>query len=321
MLALSLGSCNDDDDKTLERTKKAVVTADQTTFTVKEGATAHIVLNVDNPLAYKMDFKLELQSVSTGVEDEDYTVPGTDHSDITWGAEPGYKIEFPAFASTHTIDVKTLVDYPLVDGNKTLVFKLISAGNGLGLVQPTSELITINIEDDSRSSVLGLDFDFDAPFDFGGSTYTTCQIGYDIDIIVYDEAGNDLGIFDGQTGACPEHISVDMATWEDGTYIFKAYVYDNLGLPGLITPAYNIPVNVTYDRPDSTLSGVFNQNASNYLTTSSANGDEAYVMSVKIENANFTIIDGSTEVATGKLANFKHTKKSNKVRTNKKFNF
>lgn len=319
-LLVALSSCSEDD-PTTGRTGKSVVTATQTTYTIKEGQKLGIELNVDTPLSQTMEFKLQVLSTSTATMDDDYAVDA-DHTDITWGAEPGYKIVFPAYASSHTIDLSTVIDFPLVEDTETVTFKLTSAGNGNGLVKAGSDIITVNIENETRSPILDLTFNFDTNFDYMGTPLSTCMIGYDVDIIVYDENGNDLGVFDGQTGACPEMVSLDMRNYPDGTYVFKGFLYDDSGLSGAgITPAFDIPINVDYDRPASSLSGTFNQNAANYLTSDSVPGDEVYIMTVVIDNGNYTIMDNTTVVATGKVANgFGHSKMPRKAKKANYFN-
>jgi len=70
----------------------------------------------------------------------------------------------------------------------------------------------------------------DLSFDWSGTaTVDTVNVvdlcDVDLDVLVFDVDGNDLGIYGAATGNCPEQLSTD--GWDDGDYYLKANLWDN----------------------------------------------------------------------------------------------
>ncbi len=155
--------------------------------------------------------------------------------------------------------------------------------------------ITINIEN-VVSEELKLDFHFNKTF-YGSNGYSNslCEIEsalsattYDVDFIVYDSMGNDLGIGDAQTANCEESLTMNINDYADGIYDIKAYLYTNADLdlaeiafPLVDVPEFMIPITVDYMRSGA-FKGLYTQEVANQFTSNSPVNSENYVMSVEV---------------------------------------
>lgn len=231
-----LASCSDDEDATDERIVKSVVTADMTTFNLNEGDAAMVTLTIDQPLNVRSEFKLELVggtgafrdfTVLNGGDDNDETDEETTVDD-GYGVI-GHKVMLPAYASSVTFDITTLIDY-LPEGNETLIFRLYPMGNSRSLVDPASETITINLAN-STLNELQSELKWATTFNAHGNFADVEYLGiddkihtvdaYDFDLLVFGPANN----FDGATGAEPEYATILEAD-PDGDYEFYVDLYD-----------------------------------------------------------------------------------------------
>lgn len=155
--------------------------------------------------------------------------------------------------------------------------------------------ITINI-DNVVSEELKLDFHFNRTFSgSNGFSSSLCEIesvlsatNYDIDFIVYDSMGNDLGVLDAQTGNCEESLTMNINDYADGIYDITAYLYTNADLdlaeiafPLVDVPEFMIPITVDYLRSGS-FSGLYTQEVANQFTSNSPVGSESYLMSIEV---------------------------------------
>lgn len=221
-------SCSEDDDATEQRSVKPVVTATQTSFSIVEGETVSLELTTDTPYAQTMEFKLELVD-GTG-SFRDYTVDnGTETVvDDGWGAI-GHKYEFPAFASTSTVDITAIVDY-YAESSETLVLKLTPMGNSNGLVAEGSELITITVGNTVLDEVQS-DLTWASTTNAHGNIVDIEYLGeddashsmadVDFDLLIFGPSN----IFDGATGDHPEYATISGAR-PDGYYDFYVDLYE-----------------------------------------------------------------------------------------------
>ncbi|MCB0516559.1 MAG: Calx-beta domain-containing protein [Chitinophagales bacterium] len=149
-----------------------------------------------------------------------------------------HELDVAALGKAGEFSVTLFKDY-LTEGNESFFIEL-SSNEPHGL--PITKVVEVVILDVTHPDEFYLTFDWDVPFTFDGDNYTTCPF-VDIDILIEDADGNDLGIYQAATGACPEHILVDN-TWEDGDYYLTAYLWDNSSLFGLgIGVEYTLTVN------------------------------------------------------------------------------
>lgn len=192
--------------------------------------------------------------------------------------------------------------------------------------------ITINIEN-VVSEELKLDFHFNRTFSgSNGFSSSLCEIeselsatNYDIDFIVYDSMGNDLGVVDAQTANCEESLTMNINDYADGIYDIKAYLYTNADLdlaeiafPLVDVPEFMIPITVDYMRSGA-FKGLYTQEVVNQFTSNSPVGSENYVMSVEVYTdavdgvRKFRILNSAGSVsAEGKVAKktYKHVRRN-----------
>lgn len=192
--------------------------------------------------------------------------------------------------------------------------------------------ITINIEN-VVSEELKLDFHFNRTFSgSNGFSSSLCEIesvlsatNYDIDFIVYDSMGNDLGVLDAQTGNCEESLTMNINDYADGIYDITAYLYANadldiaeLAFPLVDVPEFMIPITVDYMRSGA-FKGLYTQEVANQFTSNSPVGSENYVMSVEVYTdavdgvRKFRILNSAGSVsAEGKVAKktYKHVRRN-----------
>jgi hypothetical protein len=192
--------------------------------------------------------------------------------------------------------------------------------------------ITINIEN-VVSEELKLDFHFNKTF-YGNHGYSNslCEIEsalsattYDVDFIVYDSMGNDLGIGDAQTTNCEESLTMNINDYANGIYDITAYLYTNADLdlaeiafPLVDVPEFMIPITVDYFRSGA-FKGLYTQEVTNQFTSNSPVGSENYVMSVEVYTdaadgvRKFRILNSAGSVsAEGKVAKktYKHVRRN-----------
>ena len=192
--------------------------------------------------------------------------------------------------------------------------------------------ITINIEN-VVSEELKLDFHFNRTFSgSNGFSSSLCEIeselsatNYDIDFIVYDSMGNDLGVVDAQTANCEESLTMNINDYADGIYDITAYLYTNADLdlaeiafPLVDVPEFMIPITVDYMRSGA-FKGLYTQEVANQFTSNSPVGSENDVMSVEVYTdaadgvRKFRILNSAGSVsAEGKVAKktYKHVRRN-----------
>lgn len=306
-LIVGFSSCQDDETDYVSGTQP-IVTAATTSYTVNEGDVVSVTLTSNVASSRPMNFKLDVVS-GTAVDVEDFEVNAAvaDFSN-GWG-DDGYFITFPANTTSYTFTITTLADEELEDVENVRI-RMSTTATMIGKVDPASEFIDININN-VASNTLNLTFDWDKSFDYAGTNYSLCEIEYDVDILVLDADFNDLGIADAQTGDCPEHLSMSLADYEDGTYYLVGYLYENQGLDGLGLASFDIPMNISYSRGGSSTLNDENTFVAPFMTSDSVNDDFEIVASVVVENGIFTIKNADdVTIASGKQSNIKQAFKN-----------
>ena len=156
------------------------------------------------------------------------------------------EVRIDAYNRTGSFDVQLYSDF-LAEGNETVAF-IVGSGNTPFGPTNTKEF-EINVTDFVDNNSLALTFDWEGIGLYDGVGYSLCE-NVDLDVYVLDTDGNDLGIYDGATAACPEVIVID-ETWDDGTYVFASNMWDN-GFAGLMSNN-DFPITTSIDKP-----GVYN---------------------------------------------------------------
>lgn len=170
---------------------------------------------------------------------------------------------------------------------------------------------TVSFTIENYLGPLEMTFDWDQEFSIWDEDFTVCEIGHDVDFIVYDDQGNDLGVVDAQTGSCPEELAMSLEDFGDGTYTITAYLYDDAGL-ATAPVAFYMPVTVTYRRAGSFglyEPQTFEQTA---FTSNSTSDTEVYIMTVTIAGDIFTISNDGVILASGRHTAINKAKKTAK---------
>jgi len=319
---IGFSSCQDDDNDYPTAEAKPVVSLSQASYTGAEGQPVTITLNLDKAINKPIDLKLELVDDS---KFDDLTFTGAALLDIStgWGDLPAYSVVIPANTSTYSFTT-TLIDDEVYSPNKVYTFKLSTAGNLNGTFASGSEVFFDVTFSNTVSDVLNLTFAWDQTFDFGGETYTLCDLAYDVDVVVLDENFADMDITDAQTGDCPEHLSMSLADYPDGTYYLAGYLYDNAGIAGVGIPEFDIPMTISYQRGGSQGLSTEGSFSADFLESESPNDEFILVAIVIIENGVFTIQNADeVTIAQGRQANLKKALKTFKSKraATKKVNF
>lgn len=151
---------------------------------------------------------------STAVEGEDFNL--IDH-----------RVSVDPYLRTGSFTYEILEDTDPAEGTENIVFKLQrdeDSAFGIG----TPRLATVAIAD-SVNTDLFMTFDWEGEFEYAGDIYAICPF-VDMDVLVLDADGNDLGIYGAATGACPEFLV--FSGMPDGDYYLGSNMWDT-GLAGL----------------------------------------------------------------------------------------
>ena len=307
--------------------EKPTVSFESATYEVNEGKELDITLVTSQAINEDMEFQLDIvKANSTALDIEDFEL-GLSSIDIDWGTVDSYKVTFPKFESSYKFKLSAILD-DLLESQEVVYLKITSKGNLNGDV---GALAMTEVKINQRgSNTLGLSFSYSQEFDFGGTTYSLCDLdfannlSFDNDYLYFDDNGNFVD-YVAATADCVEVGELDLDALGAGTWHIQQNLYDNGGLSGAgISPAFAIPTTVEYTRGASTLNGTYVQapaNAVNSDTPSDPDGDFLkYVVSFTIDaNGTVTLFDAttSTTIATGKSALPKFKKIQNLRKRNK----
>ena len=162
-----------------------------------------------------------------------------------------------------------------------------------------------------------------------GYPFDLCDIGYDVDVLLLDSNGDqaESATWVAATGACPETMTLSISEIAadgllDGVYTIIFNVYDDAGLSGAgITPAFDIPMTVSYTRDNSGFAGSFVQDASDTVdsdfgATPGYDVINIYVATLTVENGIYTFSKNGTYEASGRMSSksFKNPSKSRSTR-------
>jgi hypothetical protein len=230
-----------------------------------------------------------LNAGGTATEDEDFSF---DH-----------EVVIPAW-STSAIGTVTIIGDAIDESDETFSITFNDESDAQINVQSTT--LSFNITDFGD---LNLVFDWNQPIP--GYPFTLCDIGYDVDIFVFDADGAEVSGYQAATGACPEEMTLSLADLADGEYTIMQNVYDDAGLAGAgVIPAFAIPVTVNYSRDNSNFTGSFVQDAADAIDSDFGNvaGYDTqfmYIATLTVENGIFTFSKNGSTVASGRMASSK----------------
>lgn len=205
-----------------------VVSAEASSTSVLEETpeTVTVSFTIDENLKLDGVANISVNPASTATADVDFHLNESSVTLHPWQTD--YSFTFDVFSDI------------ILEGDETVIFDISTSAEPF-FADAEGQSVTVNIVDFVTDD-LYLTFDWDVQFEFGGDLYTTCPF-VDIDVYVLDEEGNDLGIYDAATGACPEGMIIN-SDWEDGTYYLASNMWDNGVLQGLdINTTYTMTVS------------------------------------------------------------------------------
>jgi hypothetical protein len=192
---------------------------------------------LDIPFKFKdggqiVDMNFEVSIVGgTATEGEDYDL-------LTSG------FDLLSFKDSVAISLDIYEDEELED-DETIIIRVREIGSGSNF--PTDSVdITVTIIN-TGTSELELEFNWEKELIIGEDTFNTCDI-YDIDILLFDEEGNDLGIYAGATTSCPESYVLDIGGGGPITFYFTANLWGNYIRSEFPDDQSPIPITTTINR-------------------------------------------------------------------------
>jgi hypothetical protein len=329
-------SCQEDDTLEDVRSVKAKVTADITNVSLVEGESATITLTIDEPLYQDTTFKIDLNSDGSTGSFRDFSTDGRettiDEAGFSAG-KIGYIITFPAYQTTAQFTIDAVLDL-MTEPTEVLSLRLSSTGNGLALVDASSETIKVTIND-LVSNDLGIELDWTQTYadSFGTlhfGTYVAADgneyeyADYDFDFYVFDSGFNEVSGFAAATGAAPEMAILDGTTLADGVYEIYADKYDNAPASHAPSTPFQFEMSLTVSK-FGTWSKVIPISYYSTSTPVSApnglNGGEFLVARFTKAGSVYTLNDPDTNevLAQGRLAQAKEAIKNlkkNKLKIN-----
>ena len=295
LMAIAFTGCDYDQD--YPDPNKPLVTA-TTNITVNEGDTGNITLTLSKAIGSDIDLKLRMvDESSTAEKDSDYTVESAGEytsPDDGVGAVPAYHIVIPLGASSFDIPFSALGDLE-AEGSETVTFELTSTGNGMSIVADNSQIITVNITNDTSKFQTIVSWD-GTYLDADGDSHDLCDLDFDLEIYTSDFAS----IVANSYSSCPEDVILSPGDLEDGTYFIVPSFWSNAGT---VAPAENfdIPVSITFSQAgidnsvSVSLGDLWDYETGGY---DEGNEDEAYYVNFElvVEGGSFTVKDSEGNI-------------------------
>lgn len=281
LAALFLTSCvnNEDNFEDYPTSPKPLVTATTTEFTVVEGQTVNIPLDLE----YAIDKPIQLQIIVTGGSAtifEDYEIGDSGISADNGNPNTGFIVLFAPYTQSLSIPFDAILDM-LPEGSETVNINIAATGVRTALTKDGGINMSITIENFASD-------DF-----FVNLNWDDCDDDFDLEF--YDSAFNLIGT---SYSDCPEGLVWENGDLADGTYYLDVSLYT-------LVSEGNGPMNVTLDLGKV---GTFVETVdlSSYYTYGMVDGEngnnDAYVtFTFTVVNHVFTISDpdGNT-VAQGR---------------------
>ncbi len=316
LLTASFFSCSSDQkiDSIVNVAKPTMTIAVSPTATVAEGGSVPFTLTLSSAVSEEFIVFIMLDGANSTADKFD-----SDVSSSTSSAAYQKAITFAPFQTVVNGSINIATD-DLVEQTETL--SLIvgeSRTTAVNFIPAVTKISITNV----IAGELNLAFNYDKPFTgANGYNNSLCALkspvatpatSYDIDFVVYKDASTTpLPLYDAQTDACTEKLTMKLSALADGLYRIKAKLYTNGDLDTVCfvnaVPQFSIPITVNYYRSGSITAGLYTQEAANYLTSSSAVGSELPVVDVLISTVagvrKFTVQNTAGVIsASGKFYN------------------
>lgn len=306
-------SCNEDE--SLEREGKPVVSIEQKNITTTEGFGVALKFDFSYVIKEEAQFRIEVVG-GTAEEGVDYNFNLDTIEDAGFGyfGGEGYFAEVPSFQRSFVLsDILTLVEDGVNDPNETIILKISSVSKGTILI---NETVTITTEE-LVPTTLDVTLDYQGSITIDGNSFNKCDLDFDIllndDVsaayngnVYYNYAGCTESISGGNAGG---PLNNDANDWADGTIyqVWVDYWSSNGNLPAAITTHENIPVDITFTKvldgaTTTNLTLTFNSIYNTNDTTSEDDPSEEIgnrnVASVEIVGNNYIITNKITGEVT-----------------------
>lgn len=227
-------------------------------------------------------------------------------------------IFIPAFQQNGVIEVHILAD-DVLEGPESFV---VQVGDSLDANVHVIKNITFNL-DDYVASEFDLTFDWNRVVNVPGFGNLQTGTKMDFDFYLFDDAFMDTGNYDAASGASPEHLTLDLASYT-GTY----YIFSNLFENGFteigVFQNDTVPVKTTIHRQGSLAGFTYVQPNTEAYTVSSTDylndRDDSLnpILKLVITATGFTAYD----VSDNTLVTGRHKKVSmSDIKLNKKSTF
>ncbi len=315
-------SCSKNDDA-LEnvRVQKPLVSVDKKSVTAVEGDKITFTLTIDRPIVNNADLKLEYIAEGSSASFRDYTTSGRETilaDDGGFGkGSIGHVISFPARSKTATFTI-TPEDDIFAEGTEIIKIRLNSTGNGLAIVSPDSDIITITVTNKTSTDFTVItDWRGNKTDSFGtivpGSFKDTAGASHDFSDLDFDfyihpedmftpgqpDFNVLIGDYDGATSNIPE-VSKIKAADPDGIYYITVQYYT-----GIMPPSNaSIPLVITGGK-----AGVFSKDVmlpNLFKTNSSVPSSEEVVAIVEKVGTTYTFKNaGGTLLGSGRNFNLR----------------
>ena len=312
-------SCNSDDltgDSVIEVNDGAATVAPVSQYVTMNTVNAVNEGGIDKIITYAVTLQ-EVQPIDIYVNVS--FVEGTATEDVDF--EYDHSVLIPAWSLSSEGKITILGDSE-IESMETFTLKIGSVYDAnISLVDTTVSFEITDFGD------LNLTFDWDR--NVTGYPFTLCDIGYDVDVLLLDSNGDqaESQVYTAATGDCPETMTLNLANvaadgLTDGVYTIIMNVYDDAGLAGAaITPAFDIPLTVSYSRDNSGFAGSFVQDASDVVDSDFGNTAgydtiNIYIATLTVENGIYTFSKNGTYQASGRMASksFKNPSKTRSTR-------
>ncbi|TYB79340.1 hypothetical protein [Bizionia myxarmorum] len=233
LVLASFTSCEDDDTDYTYRTKALVTIDNVSESAITEGESVTVTLTVDTPYKETLDFKLEMISGGNNADFNtgDPSEPNAETTADDGFGSTGYLVQIPAYASSYTFQINSLVDLD-VEGTEKYTFRLTNTRNSNALISGNNIISfdVANYEDDNMGLRLSwsktenyqilklnhedilLDDDGNAVLDANGDTIPVAFPSDDqtlakskdlCDVVDFDMFLDAANVF-AYTGDCPE---------------------------------------------------------------------------------------------------------------------
>ncbi len=186
-------------------------------------STMHFTITLSEPQVVDASFHLNILDGTTATAGEDYDITDAAGNLVSNFYIPAYSTEISGMLHIYD-DILPEAD------PEVLSFQI--GDNRLANIDFTPEVRTINIGNRTSEDIT-LSFTWERPIDItvGGTLYEgvgTCLNGVDIDVVLLDASGADLGEYPAATGECVEIFPMSSATWAhgDGTFYLAAWLWE-----------------------------------------------------------------------------------------------